>query len=149
MFGSLGYKVPLIARSQGVQLTDLTGLFLLSSGSFVAYQWSSVYRDDLRGFGTANNTKIIIPREGWYLITAQVFYVANTAGARGIKIVSNGSIALASSENGPNSATSATYTTLSALHYFMPNDYVEVYIYQDIGSTMQPINLYFNMAQMN
>lgn len=151
MFGSLAYKVPFITRSKGVELTDLLGNFLLSSASYIAYQWNAVYQDDLGAVTnlTLAKSKIVIQREGWYLATAQIFYVGNTTGARGLKIALNAITNLAFQEVGANNATSQCYTTVSALVYCVPQDYLEVYVYQDIGSTMQPVNLYFNVVQMN
>lgn len=84
---------------------------------------------------SSNQSRLIATSAGLYTIAATVGFVANATGTRMISIRLNGTTALTGAGNirAVNSASEATYLSVTTTYRLAVNDYVEVMMYQSSG----------------
>jgi hypothetical protein len=134
------------ANKIGVLTTDVSALKIpprakycsvtqtLASASWgtMSYQYKIF---DNNNFITTDPTKITIKEAGTYLINAFALILPSTSGTRAIKITKNGNIIGYDNRSAYNINTSVRMN-ISVIEYFDINDVVQIYSYQDSGTTL-------------
>jgi hypothetical protein len=87
---------------------------------------------------SVSNSRYTAQISGWYLVTASSCWISNATGWRGIRILKNGSTAIAGSgtEVAANGSGVTAIGTPSVIVYLNAGDYVEGEGYQTTGSTL-------------
>lgn len=104
---------------------------------------SSPILDTYSGWSAGNPTRYTAKVAGYYLVIGQIGFATNTSGNRVMQILRNGSIsALYGSMAVPTCNTTSFNTALNTSGLIFMNgttDYVEMWGYQDSGSTLATI----------
>src|SRR5690606_5302466 len=87
----------------------------------------------LRGGMTIGPSGLIVPRDGWYTITASVRWAGNTSGSRQVRINHNGSPVLSDVATPP---TGAFAHSLALSTYCEAGDEISVSTYQSSGGNL-------------
>lgn len=109
----------------------------VSTGLWTQLTLDSTVVDSYGGHSnTTNNSRYTAQVAGWYLVTAASCWASNSTGWRGIRILKNGTTAVAGSgtEVAANSSGVTAIGTPSVILYLSVGDYVEGEGYQTTGS---------------
>ena len=124
-----------IEYGRGAKITSTT--YSATSGPEFLLTFDGVNRDD---FGTVDlvkrSTKIVIPKEGWYLFFGGGNWQSNTSGERYAALKLNGSLYIGTQDAGVNKGNSNPNQNVTAMYYCNPGDYIELAIFQASGSTL-------------
>ena len=110
----------------------------VSNATWTAISWNQEnYDTDAFHDNSTNNTRITIPagKGGKYLIAANLYTPANSAGSRLLKYTKNGADSYYGNW-GPASAVHSTSIVGSQVFDLIAGDYIEVAIYQDTGTSL-------------
>ena len=110
----------------------------VSNATWTAISWDlENYDTDAFHDVSTNNTRITIPagKGGKYLIAANLYTPANSAGSRLLKYTKNGTDSYYGNW-GPASAVHSTSIVGSQVFNLTAGDYIEVAIYQDTGTSI-------------
>lgn len=110
----------------------------ISNATWTLITWNQEnYDTDSFHDNSTNNTRITIPsgKSGKYLIAANLYTPANSAGSRLLKYTKNGTDSYYGNW-GPASAVHSTSIVGSQVFNLTAGDYIEVAIYQDTGTSI-------------
>jgi hypothetical protein len=82
-----------------------------------------------------NNSRLTAQKAGVYLITGHVAFAANATGKRRVNIITGGAPSIAVQER-LASASDVSYLSVSTVYYLAAAAYVELYVYQDSGGSL-------------
>lgn len=114
----------------------------ITTGSFQALLFNTEALDDdpdgVGGHSTSSNTSRYTARyPGWYRVSGSVTYAGNATNRRGAHWRVNGSIVAGTEQvQAAGSASGVGVTTTNPLVYLNEGDYLELYAFQDSGSTL-------------
>jgi hypothetical protein len=135
----------------GCSLTKSTGQNI--SNNTLTYFTYNTENIDTDGFhdNSTNNTRITIPtgKAGKYLLTAFVVWPSNATGYRSMRFTKNGSTALQEASIG--TVAQEQLQSINNVFALAEGDYVEVGLYQNSGSTLNPgatINVGFSAVYL-
>ncbi len=119
---------------RGVRLRSNAN-FTCPNNALTAVTFDTIDKDT---FGTVNlalnNTKIYIPKEGWYFCVAGMLgWSSNSTNERASYLTSNGSVNFARQVKGSNDTSPIAYMTVAGVSYFYANDYIQFFAYQNIS----------------
>jgi len=120
----------------GVSLYNSASTFSISNATNTALTFDSENFDTDGFHSTSSNTsRITIPsgKEGKYQITGALTW-ANAGGARRLDIFKNGTVYCRVQDFGD--ASNQTYQNISAVLNLGANDYVELFVFQNSGSSL-------------
>ena len=88
---------------------------------------------------STNNTRMTIPsgKAGYYLIIGQVLMQGNTTGQRTLSIRKNATTNICRCVNLASSGSGGANFDTNGVAYLAEGDYVELYMYQDSGTTLE------------
>lgn len=89
---------------------------------------------------TTNNTRLTCKTAGVYLIIGSVSFGVNSTGVRTSRITLNNTDFLATVTNNATTIAIATRQSISAIYKLNVNDYVELFVYQDSGNSLDIVN---------
>ncbi len=112
--------------NQAIGSSTLSGLTHDTQNSNVGFTWSS----------TVNPSRLICVEPGLYSVTGTVLFSSNSTGSRIASLAKNGGATLAPDGRGASASSLATSMTSTRQMRFAAGDYVEVFGYQDSGSTL-------------
>jgi uncharacterized protein YjbI with pentapeptide repeats len=107
----------------------------IPSGSFNAIQLTSETWDNGGLHSNVNNTRLTAPIDGVYLITANVFWAANTTGRRDLGIAVNGGF-VAFDARPATSAVSEVPLAVTTTYLLEAGDFVEAKVEQTSGGAL-------------
>jgi hypothetical protein len=103
----------------------------------VAWPVANEHEDTDSLHGSTNTSRITVNKAGLWLVSGVVSFTERDTGYRGMKIMVNG----ASVVVGPNipaiSVTTKIYLSFSQVLPLAANDYVEIFVYQNSGSSLE------------
>jgi hypothetical protein len=111
----------------------------VSTGLWTPLTLDSTVVDSYGGHSNStNNSRYTCQAAGWYLLTAAVCWSSNSTGWRGIRLLKNGTTAVAGSGTEVNANTSGVTAigTPSVILYLNVGDYVEGEGYQTSGGLL-------------
>lgn len=116
--------------------TNQTGLV---TATVTEVEWNAeTFDTDNYHDNTTNNTRLTVPADGKYLVTATLMYTANATGQRQARIHVNGS-EVATNAYPTHQATYTPGVNISSVLDLSANDYVEIAGYQDSGGNLDLI----------
>lgn len=125
-----------VTALEGVRLTR-TALLTLATATDTPVPFDSEIRDDLNGHSNVtNNTRITVPRAGWYLFGGGGQFVANATGYRQISVTLNVGASVICAENVAGSSVTAQRIAVAGIRYLAANDYIELRAYQSSGGNL-------------
>ena len=99
--------------------------------TFDSERWDTDNFHDL----TTNPERLTIPEAGFYTVSANVWWSANTSDRRHLHLYLNGTTQIGS-DTRTTGAGSNFYQHITTQYYFEAGDYIEVKVYQKSGSTL-------------
>lgn len=92
--------------------------------------------ENIGGFAVTSSSRVSVPENGWYLVTAAFEYQPNVSGWRTIALRVNGASFVAVDRRLAASATVETSVHIADLVYLRTTDYIEVCAQHNAGTTI-------------
>jgi hypothetical protein len=109
----------------------------IGNATATALTFNSERRDDGSLHSTGSNTdQIIVPRDGWGIVWANVEFDSNATGFRTVSMRKNGSSTIIGAEQAGAVSGSGTIIGATCLDYFTKGDVLRCYVYQSSGVTL-------------
>lgn len=113
---------------------------LIANDSWTRFQWWGTTVEAATGGMTSSSWNLIAPTAGWYDVSAQVRWVNNTTGRRGISL-DRAATAGAAFTNRLNKIVPAPTGNTSTVDltrklYCNAGDHIRLWVYQDCGATL-------------
>ena len=120
----------------GARVYNSANISIATSGTSQALTFNSERydTDSIHDIGS-NTSRLTIPSDGTYLITAHVQFGASATGARGLGIRLGGSTNIAWHTQ-PAAASGTTIVSLSTVYQFTATQYVELMAFQTSGGAL-------------
>lgn len=127
----------------GPNLCVVTGSTTQSipNNAYTSLTWDVNITDPTRLHNTVtNNSNIYIKTSGWYLVSAQVTFSANSAGLRSIRLLKNGSTIDRTTVIFPPVAGFGVSANTSIVIELISGDYIAAAAFQDSGGALNAQN---------
>ena len=132
-------------RSNPIAILGRTAVQSIPDSSNTAIVWDSELSDlnTMHSLGT-NPSRITVPIDGIYLITAGIFFAGDATGIRSIKIYQGGNVKKVMDK--PVPSTGGDYLEVTSILTASANDYFEIYVWQAAGHALDAggVSLYLN-----
>jgi hypothetical protein len=120
------------------RVTSSVPINIPSSGTATALTFDDERFDTADVHGSVNPTRLTAPRDGVYVVSANVSWDgASAAGAREIAIVRNGTAIILRDVVQPAAGGNTSEQAVSTVTSLSSGDYVEVKLRQNSGGTLQ------------
>jgi hypothetical protein len=115
-----------------------SGTQSISNATFTALLWGAESWDSMGHSTSFNSNELTVPSGmgGKWLIVANVYWDANSAGVRSIRIRKNGSTIIAQGNVANAGGTDNPVQTLTTIVNLAATDYFDALVYQNSGGTM-------------
>lgn len=107
----------------------------ITNNAWTAVTFSATDVDELGAFQAGNPTRLTAPSSGWYQCFGHTAWDSNTTGQRLVALRLNGN-QFAVQGNTPTAAAPGVDLAVSAPFFFQVGDYLELYVYQNSGGTI-------------
>lgn len=109
----------------------------IGNATATALTFNSERRDDGALHSTAGSTdQIVVPRDGWGIVWANVEFDSNATGFRTVSVRKNGSTTIIGAEQAGAVSGSGTIIGATCLDYLTKGDVLRCYVYQNSGVSL-------------
>jgi hypothetical protein len=133
MFGELDRRLPLRSRGIGAMITQTSAQTIVTD-TMTTLIFDKIIRDEYKLVDLPNN-RIVLPKDGWYILTGFIVWDFFVGGFRYIRLFVNNAITPAYINAGTNGGDGAPCLNIGAGYYGQKGDYVQLQAYNASGTT--------------
>jgi hypothetical protein len=117
----------------------------IASGSLIAITWPAPTTDNYSGWSAGTPTRYTPKVAGTYLVIGSIVLATNVTGGRIAQLSKNGTAAYQSGAGNPGAFNAAMQAT-GTISFNGTTDYVELYVDQNSGSSLNTVVALTNMT---